>query len=86
MRGEDAHLALKTQDAAIDIGFLQPDRHVVGKVAGGEVVRTINDDIIVGGNAHGIGRSEALRITSHFEMRIDVLEPLPSRLQLAAPE
>ncbi len=47
MRGKDGGLALKTEDGTVDIRLLQEHADIVGEVAGREIVRAIDDDVVV---------------------------------------
>ena len=48
MRREDAGLALEPEDRAVNVGLFEQDAGVVGEVAGGKIVRAIDDDVVLG--------------------------------------
>ena len=43
---EDRNLPFKAEDAAIHIWFAQQHAGVVRQIAGREIVRTVNDDVV----------------------------------------
>ena len=43
MGGEDGDLALEPKDGAVDIGNAEPYRDIVAELAGGKIIRAIND-------------------------------------------
>ncbi len=57
--GEDAGLALESEDGAVDVGLAQQDAGVVDQIAGGEVVRAVGDDVVVLENVEGVGARPA---------------------------
>ena len=86
MRREDAHLPVEAQDAAIHVRLLQPHSHVIAQVTRREIVRAVDDHVVIGGDAHGVRGRKQLRVNLHIEMRIDVQQSLAGRLQLLPAE
>ena len=53
-RIENADLSIEAEDRAVNIGLAGQYAQVVGQIAGGKVIRTVDNQIVIGGDAHGI--------------------------------
>ena len=71
MRREDAHLALKLENAAVHDRLPDQHRGIVHQVARGEVVRAIDNDVIVPEERHDVVHRETLGIHAHLDIRIE---------------
>lgn len=56
---EDGHLPIEAVDGAVDKGFFEEDGGIVCEETSGEIIRAIEDDIVVSGDGDGVFRGEA---------------------------
>ncbi len=74
VRGEDADLSFKLVNRAVNDGLPQPDAGIAGEIAGGEIVRAIEDESIVRSEGQGVGGREVFRVDFNLDFRIEGLE------------
>src|SRR5207253_6273443 len=71
VRPENGGLTFKTEDTAINVRLMQEDAGVVHKIARGEIVRSVNDDVVGFENVHHVFRGEFGPMRDHFNIRVD---------------
>ena len=81
-RVEHAHLPVEAEDRAVHVGLAQQHAHVVGQVARREVIRAVDDHVVIGGDAHGVRRSERLVVSVHLDVGVQVQHAPARRLDL----
>src|SRR5213594_3200252 len=83
-RVEDARLAFEAEDRAVDVRLVQEDRRVVHEVPGREVVRSIDDDVVVFQDVQRVVRRETRLVGLHVDVRVDLGDPFFRDLDLLA--
>src|SRR5437867_3215810 len=83
-RVEDARLALEAEDRSVDVWLVQEDRRVVHEVPGREVVRSIDDDVVVCQGLQCVVRGQARLVRLHVDVRVDLGDPFFRDLDLLA--
>src|SRR5439155_13954066 len=83
-RVEDARLAFEAEDRSIDVRLVQENGRIVHEVAGREVVRPIDDDVVVFQNAQRVVRRETRLVRLHVDVRVDLGDPFFRDLDLLA--
>src|SRR4029453_10437292 len=84
---EDGGHALELEDGAVDVGLAREIAGVVDEVAGVEVVRPVDDEIVVLDDVHHVVHVDARGQLDHFHVGIEGLDGLRARVHLgpAAP-
>src|SRR3989475_10217085 len=83
-RVEDARLAFEPEDRSVDVRLAQEDRRVVHEVSGREVVRPIDDDVVVFQNVQRVLGGEARLVRLHVDVRVDLSDALLRDVDLLA--
>src|SRR5881409_441254 len=83
-RVEDARLAFETEDRSVDVRLVQEDCRVVHEVPGREVVRPIDDDVVVFQDLKRIVRGQVRLVSLHVDVRVDLGDPFFRNLDLLA--
>ena len=79
---EHRRLALEPEDAPVDVGLVQQNAGVVHQVAGGEVVGSVDHDVVSGNDVQGVvGRQHGF-VGLHPDVGIDIQDLLPGGVQL----
>src|SRR5262249_10503439 len=68
---ENRGLSFKTEDAAVNIRFMQKDAGIVDQITGWEIVGAINDDVIVFEDLHDIFGRKLGAISGDLDVGID---------------
>jgi hypothetical protein len=79
---EDADLAVEPEDGAPDIGLAQDGGGVVHQVAGGEVVRPVQDQVVAGEQLQGVGGVQPDVVQPDVHQRVEGRDGVPRRLDL----
>ena len=79
---EDADLPVETEDRAPDVGFAEDGGGVVDEVAGGEVVRAVEDEVVAGEQVQGVGRVEADVVQPDVNERVQRGDGVPRGFDL----
>eukprot|EP00968_Pinguiococcus_pyrenoidosus_P018066 scaffold1850_cov194-Pinguiococcus_pyrenoidosus.AAC.26 len=80
---EDGCLSLEAQDGRVAHGLLQDARGVVHEVSRGEVVGSVDDDVVVLEDSQRICRRQHLAMLHHLAERIEIPHPSRGRGALA---
>ena len=83
-RVEDGRLAVKAEDAAVDVGLVHQDAGVVDQITGREVVRAVDDDVVGLEDVADVFRGESCLVKVELDVGVDGGEVLASRLELWA--
>src|SRR2546428_11566029 len=83
-RVEDARLAFEAEDRSVDVRLVQEDRRVVHEVSGREVVRPIDDDVVVFQNVQCVPGGEARLVRLDVDVRVDLSDALLRDVDLLA--
>src|SRR3989454_2412632 len=83
-RVEDARLAFEAEDRSVDVWLVQEDRRIVHEVSGREVVRSIDDDVVVFQNVQCVLRGEARLVRLDVDVRVDLSDALLRDVDLLA--
>src|SRR5204863_7306437 len=67
-------LALKAEDAAVDVGFAQNHAGIIDQITGREIVRPIDNDIVIFEDIEGIGAGQRNVVLIDHQIGIDVRE------------
>ncbi len=84
MRGEDRTLSVKAEDGAVDIGLLLEDADVIGEVAGREIIRAVDDDVVGGNDLGGVFGGEEAVVEIDLHVRVDRLDRILGTVDLLA--
>ncbi len=71
-RIEDADLPLEPEDASVHVRFLQKNADIVHQVARREIVRAVNDDVIILRDIHGVLRREPRLIGDELYLGVEL--------------
>ena len=82
LRGEHRDLPLPAKDGPVDVGSAQKHAGVVDEVAGREVVRAVDDDVVPLQDLERILGGETLGVADDLDVRVDVVEPVGGAVQL----
>ncbi len=74
LRIKHGQLALKAEDAAVHVGLAQKHAGVVNQITGREIVRPINNDIVVFEDFESIGAGQRNIVLVNHQIGIDVRE------------
>src|SRR5699024_4079015 len=66
VRRKDAGLAFESENGAVDVRLLQQHAGVVGEVTGREVVRAVDDDVVVFDDVEGVLAADARIVDDDF--------------------
>ena len=83
---EDRRLAVEAVDRAPHVGLAEEDGGVVDQVAGREVVRAVDDEVVRLEDLEDVGRVEPLLVQDDLDERVDLLDRLLGRLGLRLPD
>src|SRR3989475_1685183 len=83
---EDAGLALEAEDRAVDVRFLEEDRRIVHEVSGREVVRPVDDHVIVFQAVECVIRRQPGLVRLHVDVRVDLRDSLFRDVDLLPPD
>src|SRR3989454_6181238 len=85
-REEDARLTFEPEDRPVDVRFVQEDGRIIHEVPCREVVRPIDDHVVVAQDVQRVvGRQSGL-VGLHVDVRIDLRDPFFRDLDLLAPD
>src|SRR2546426_732634 len=85
-REEDARLTFEPEDRPVDVRFVQEDGRIIHEVPCREVVRPIDDHVVVTQDVQRVvGRQSGL-VGLHVDVRIDLRDPFFRDLDLLAPD
>src|SRR2546422_1366632 len=85
-REEDARLTFKPENRPVDVRFVQEDGRIIHEVPCREVVRPIDDHVVVAQDVQRVvGRQSGL-VGLHVDVRIDLRDPFFRDLDLLAPD
>ena len=79
---EHAHLPFEAVNRPVNVGFTGQHAQVIGQVAGGEVVGSIDDQIVWFGDLHGIRGGEWLVVDIHLDIGVQVEQAAAGRFDL----
>ncbi len=79
---EDRHLPLEAEDRAVDVRLAQQHAGVVDQVAGGEVVRAVDDHVVVPEQLQGVRGVEPRLVGDDLDVRVEVAQALGGGLDL----
>ncbi len=79
---EDADLAVEPEDGAPDVGLSEDGGGVVDQVAGGEVVRAVEDEVVAGEQLQCVGGVEPDVVEPHVHQGVQCSNGVPGRLDL----
>ncbi len=79
-RIEHRYLPFETQDTTVNIGLLQQNTGIVGKIARREIIRSVDDHVPIRENAHGVLRGQTFVVGDHFHVGIEIGDPVFGRL------
>ena len=71
---EDAGLAFEAEDRAVDVRLAQEHAGVVDQVARREVVRAVDDDVVVLQDLERVGAGEHGVVLHHIQVRVEALQ------------
>src|SRR5690606_2442314 len=78
----DGHLSFESEDAAINDRLLKQHARIVEQIPGREIVRPVDDDVVVGNDVQHIGGAKPLLNADDFDIRIEVVDECAGRLGL----
>src|SRR6185369_14420510 len=81
MRGEDAGLTFKTKDGAVNIRLFEQHAGIVGQVARREIVRSINNDVVVLDDLDRVFAREARVMKDDVDPGVDAVDGFLRRLR-----
>jgi hypothetical protein len=82
---KDRNLSFETEDRAVYVGFAAEDTGVVDQVAGGEIVRPVDHDVVARQYLHGVARVETDIVGHQLDKGVDIAQALQSDFELAPP-
>src|SRR6266545_4829265 len=85
VRGEDRGHALELEDGAVDVGLAREIAGVIDEVAGVEIVRPVDDEIVVLDDVHHVVHVDACGQLDHLHVGIQGLDGLRARVHLRPP-
>ena len=80
---EHADLALEAEDRTPHVRLAEQHASVVDQVAGGEVVRAVQDQVVPGEDVQGVGRVQPIGVQVDRDQRVDLGDRLLGRDRLA---
>src|SRR5438309_280230 len=83
---EDRRHALELEDRAVDVGLARQEARVVHQVARLEVVRAVDDQVVVADHLHDVVDGDARRQGDHVDVRVQGLQGARGRLDLRLPD
>ncbi len=81
-RPEDARLAVEAVDRAPHVRLAEEERGVVDHVAGREVVRAVDDEVVLREDLHHVRRVEPLLVQHDVDQRVDLAHRVAGALGL----
>eukprot|EP00975_Prorocentrum_lima_P029458 6186320-Prorocentrum_lima.AAC.1 len=73
---EYGNLPLKSLDSTVNIRFVQCTATVANQIAGGEIIASVNDNIIFCNQPAGILRTETKGVGKDVHLTVQSLQPL----------
>src|SRR5574341_373876 len=83
---EHGDLALELEDAPVHQGLVQEDAGIVGQVAGGKIVATVDDDVVLRKDVLHVFRLQGLMVWDHLHVRVEVRDRFYGGLHLGSPD
>ena len=74
MRSKDGALAVEAKDGTVDVRLLQEDADIVGEIAGGKVVGSVNHDIIGSNDGFRVFRCEKAVVKVNLHVGVDLFD------------
>ena len=84
MRREHRCLSFKSEYRAVDIGLACKNTDIVRQISCRKIIRSINDYVVTGHKLRRVFTGETALVQFDLDLRIDVVQAIPGRLQLAA--
>src|SRR5437660_2000483 len=84
MRREHGCLSIESKDRAIDIWLFREHADVIRQIARGEIIRTINDNIVTRNNFKSVLAGEATVVRFDFDARIHIAQAIARGFQFLA--
>lgn len=72
---ENGYLPVELTDSAVNIRFVQLHARVVDKIAGGEIVASVYNDVISGDDPGSVGGCQPFRISFNLNGMVQGLQP-----------
>ena len=72
MRSKDRRLTLEAKNGTVNVWLFEQDAHVIAEIAGGKIVRAVDNDIKRRRQFHGDFTVEQLVVNLDFDFGIDV--------------
>ena len=83
---EDAYLSLEPENASVNVGNPEKDAGVVREIPGGEVVRSVDDDIVVPHDVHRVRGAQPLVVGDDVHVGIELQKTVPRGFHLRLPD
>src|SRR5437899_4511857 len=83
-REEDARLTFEPEDRPVDVRLLQEDGRIIHEVPGREVVRPIDDHVVVTQDVQRVLGRQASLVGLDIDVRIDLRDPLSRHFDFLA--
>src|SRR5947207_11097923 len=71
-------------DRPVNVRLLFPDTYVAGEITGWEIIRAIDDDVIIADQLAGVARGQTRRVGLDCKRRIDCKQTCARRISLLA--
>ena len=84
MRREHRCLSLKAEYRAVDIRLTRKNTDIVRQISRRKIIRSINDHVVAGHKLRRVFTGETALVQFDLDLRIDVVQAIAGRLQLAA--
>src|SRR5262245_42803802 len=84
MRRKHSGLALEPKHRAVDIWLPRKHTDVVGEIACGEIIRTVNDYVVVSDNSLRILSGQPALVQFNLDLRVDVVQSIARRFKFAS--
>src|SRR5256885_10018616 len=81
MGREDCRLTVKAKNRSVNVWLLRENADVIRQVAGGKIVRAVNDDVVTRDNLERILTREPALVRFDFDGWVCVTQPLTRRVQ-----
>src|SRR6266508_278499 len=82
MRREYRRLPLKTEYRAVDIRLACENTDIVRQISRRKIIRSVNDHVVPRHKLSRVFTGESALVQFDLDLRIDVLQAIPRRLQL----
>ena len=77
MRGKHRCLSIKPKNGAVDVWFPRKNTNVVRQIAGREIIRAVDDDVVVSDDLAGVRARQPAIMQFDFDIRVYIAQTVP---------